>query len=165
MCQTPGANVFSDQCSFHPVPFKFPGASTEELLLSAVDSLHQTVKNTTAPPAELNAAVQSLVESTNHLRAGYVPPGPVAPDGLSAREVAALTPSPIVVTTPTQTPPLVLPHPLHFKGCWTPHQQLPPRLLANRRKLRSQSTPLFLQFQLKGCRPLSPLPPLFNLKG
>ena len=52
---------FSDQCSFHPVPFKFPGASTEELLLAAVENLKQTVTNTGARPAELDAAIQSLI--------------------------------------------------------------------------------------------------------
>ena len=120
---------FTDQCSFHPVPFKFPGASTEELLLSAIDSLHQTVKDTTATPADLSAAIQSLVESTAHLRTGHVPPGPAAPDGLSAREVAAITTTPIVVSTPTLDTTTSAPQPVTLQRVPddTPATITPPR--------------------------------------
>ena len=87
---------------FHPVPFRFPAVSTEEQLLSVVVSLHQTVKNTTATPADLTAVNKPPKESTARLHACYVPPGLAAPDGLSTREVAALTPTPIDIFTPTQ---------------------------------------------------------------
>ena len=87
---------------FHPVPFRFPGVSTEEQLLSVVVSLHQTVKNTTATPADLTAVIKSPMESTARLHACYVPPGLAAPDALSTCEVAALTSTPIDTFTPIQ---------------------------------------------------------------
>jgi len=93
---------FSDQCSFHPVPFMFPGASTQELLLAAIDNLQLVVTTQTDSPSALQGALAELLDATAHLRSGSIPPGPRSPDGLLPKDL----PQPANPPTPSTFIPL-----------------------------------------------------------
>ena len=50
----------SDQLDFFPYKFKFPGASTGEILLKAITDLDKSVREAQTPPQELLAQVDKL---------------------------------------------------------------------------------------------------------
>jgi hypothetical protein len=105
-CYVPSTNRIrtSNQCDFFPEKFMFPGASTAEILLTAINKLQSTI-DTNVDLTTLDPVIQQVKEATRDYTLNYVPPGPRAPDGISNEEVAALNPPPNLLPTPIATPP------------------------------------------------------------
>ena len=75
----------SDQCQFFPKPFKFPGASTNEILLKSVDDLNETINNNCKDLVDdqnLSSAINNLEKAIETFTSNAVPPGPRSPDGI-----------------------------------------------------------------------------------
>ena len=110
ICYIPSTNGVrtSDQCDFFPAKFKFPGASTEEILLSSINKLQQSIENNEDLATCIQPALDQVKLATTNFTKNIIPAGPRAPDGLTDEEVAKLNPPPILpppLDTPSQTTP------------------------------------------------------------
>jgi len=75
----------SDQCQYFPKPFKFPGASTNEILLKSIVNLKDTINNNTnvIEDTKLNEAIENLDNAISIFKSNDIPAGPQSPDGIS----------------------------------------------------------------------------------
>ena len=76
---------------FFPAKVRMPGASTAEILLSAISKLQLSVEQHPAL-LDIQPALDDLKAATESFTKNVVPAGPRAPDGLTEEEVAQLTP-------------------------------------------------------------------------
>ena len=92
-CYIPSTNGIrtSNQVDFFPAKVRMPGASTAEILLSAISKLQLSVEQHPAL-LDIQPALDDLKAATESFTKNVVPAGPRAPDGLTEEEVAQLTP-------------------------------------------------------------------------
>ena len=104
----------SDQCQFFPKHFKFPGASTNEILLKSVDDLNETINNNATEllhNQNLTDAIEHLENAIEIFKSNVIPPGPQSPDGVNDSiplpEINPIIDSTIIENTPTDTHPII----------------------------------------------------------
>ena len=80
----PSTNGFrvSDQIDIFPTKFKYPGASIEELILSALEKLQTTLEKDPSCPEKIQSAVDDVKLATRHLTEKTLPRQSQLPYGL-----------------------------------------------------------------------------------
>jgi hypothetical protein len=73
----------SDQCQYFPKPFKFPGASTNEILLHSVVNLKEAINNNpnVIENTTINEAIENLNSAIDVFNTNVIPNEPQSPDG------------------------------------------------------------------------------------
>ena len=110
-CYIPSTNGIriSDQCDFFPSKFKFPGASTEEILLNSINKLQSSINNNDDLVTCIQPILDQVKLATINFTKNIVPAGPRAPDGLTVDEVAVIN-QPLILPLSPIEPPLPTPH-------------------------------------------------------
>ena len=93
----------SDQCQYFPKPFKFPGASTNEILLNSIVDLKNVINNTTnvIENTKLNEAIDKLDNAIEIFNKDEIPPEPQSPDGTN--EIDQMITSYLLPNSPNNT--------------------------------------------------------------
>ena len=77
----------SDQIDYFPTKFLFPGASTAEILIAAIDNLKLSLNSSNAVTPELETAAKALTDAVTTFKLNTPPIGPKSPDTLTPTDL------------------------------------------------------------------------------
>ena len=102
ICYIPSTNGIrtTDQCDFFPSKFKFPGASTEEILLNSINKLQDSIDKNEDLKTCIQPILNEIKSATDNFTKNIIPAGPRAPDGLTADEVEKIS-KPLILAPST----------------------------------------------------------------